>query len=99
MGNRRGSVGRAFSRAKRYREDAEWREKIKEENRKRVKRYYQRNKKRVKERIKELDIFANKRCKKCKKLLGYKNKSGFCKKHCKKRGGKKDERDNFKGQH
>ena len=80
----RGSVGRAFSasrRWKRLREDDEYREKQNEWHRK----YYSENREKeiaTRRKMREkLNEFANKRCVVCSKLLNYKNKSGFCKKH------------------
>lgn len=77
----RGAVTRAFIRRRRYREDEEYREKIKQSRR----NYDKRNRKKCavyhRKYEKELSEFANKRCKVCNKLLYYKTKSGLCRNH------------------
>ena len=82
----RGSITRAFSRARRFREDEDYRKKQKLSK----KKWYQKNKEREKikkrEYYRKLNEFANKRCKVCNKLLNYRTKSRFCAKHIKKRG-------------
>lgn len=92
MKNRgRGSVGRAFTRMKRYYNDKEFRLKKLELRRKycqnpeyKIKEY-----ERSRKRARILSEFANKKCKKCGKLLDYRAKSGFCRRHNKGRGKKK----------
>ena len=77
----RGSVGRAFAKAKRYKEDKEWREK---QERRRKENYYKnrdKNLERSKVWVGKLNEFANKRCIKCNKLLNYRTKSNLCRKH------------------
>lgn len=77
----RGSVGRIFSSRRRYKEDEVYREKQKERRRKYQRENREKELARHKEWRKKLNEFANKRCVVCNKLLYYKNKSGFCKKH------------------
>ena len=79
----RGSVGRSFRQTERFQKDKEFREKRLEMQR----GYYKNNREKIQQRHKkwekELNKFANKRCKNkdCNKLLSYKNISGFCRKH------------------
>ena len=83
----RGSVGRSFSKKKRYDNDVEFREKMAE----RRKEYYNQNKPKVrkyhKEYMDKLKKDLDKRCKKCNKLLHPNNQSGLCKKHFYEAGG------------
>jgi len=85
--------------SERYKNDKEYREKLK----KIQKDYYKRNKEKVKERererwrkwSRELNIYKNKHCKICNKLLYFETKGEFCRKHwclknkIKLKGGKK----------
>ncbi len=77
----RGSVGKEFRKMKRVQEDEEYRKKRKEIQR----NYYQNNREKIRKLHKDwhekLTKFANKRCKKCDKLLNHKTESGFCWKH------------------
>ena len=79
--NSRGSVTRACSKIRRYREDEEYREKVLEEQRRYGKDSYKRNREKRLAYYRELTKFANKRCKVCNKLLNYRTKSGLCRKH------------------
>ena len=79
----RGSVNRSLRAGYRYKTDEEFRER-----RKNIKReYYHRNKEKFRERkrkyVQELNEFADKRCKKCNKLLNYTTKGEYCRKHMK----------------
>jgi len=77
----RGSVGRAFSKAKKYKEDEEWREKRKEMRRKNYNKNKELRRLKAREWTKKLNEFANKKCKKCGKLLYYRTKTNLCRKH------------------
>lgn len=77
----RGAVTRAFSRGRRYKEDEEYREKRKQSWRDYNKRNREEIRIRKREQTKQLNEFANKRCKVCNKLLHYKTKSRFCRNH------------------
>ena len=77
----RGSVGRAFSDRKRYREDEEYREKQKERCIKYKQEHRDEELTRARKWREKLNEFFNKRCVVCDKLLYYKNKSGFCRSH------------------
>ena len=77
MVNKRGSVGRAFARRKRYVEDEEYKKRKKEM----AKKYYHKNKEKYIKRYRKLNELVNKKCKKCNKLLCYENKLGLCQKH------------------
>lgn len=87
----RGSITRAFSKIKRLQSDEEYLQKHREW----TKRYHQTSEGKKKARegqrkiSKILSEFANKRCSNCNKLLDYRTKSGFCRKHSKKRRKKK----------
>ncbi len=79
--SRRGCVGRAIRRRERYITDEGFKEKRKKMS---MKSYNKNKKQRIKEArryIKELSEFANKKCKKCHKLLDYRTESGYCRKH------------------
>ena len=77
----RGSVGRAFARVKRYKEDEAYREKRKNINRE----YRKKNREKIiirkRKRVKELNEFRNRIYKECGKLLNYKTKGDYCNKH------------------
>ena len=77
----RGSVGRAYSKMKRYREDEEYREKILGEQKRYGKDSYKRNREKQLAYYRKLNEFANKRCKVCNKLLNHKTKYQFCREH------------------
>jgi len=84
--NHRGSVTRACSKIRRYKEDKEYREKVLEKQSQYNKIYYKRNREKRPAYHRKLSEFANKRCKVCNKLLNYKTKSRFCRKHWRKQG-------------
>lgn len=77
----KGSVGRAFAKAKRYKEDKVYREKRKEIRRK----YGQKNRDKELARRhiweRKLNEFRNRKCKECGKLLHYKTEGDYCNKH------------------
>ena len=77
----RGSVGKAFAKAKRYKEDEEWRNKRRVYQRERYHKNRDRELAKMKEWVKKLNKFANKKCKVCGRLLNYRTKSGFCREH------------------
>ncbi len=84
----RGSVGRAFSSRKRYKEDGEYREKCKESARKNHHKNRDKELARLREWTKKLNEFANKKCVVCNKLLNYRTKSNLCQKHWREEAGK-----------
>lgn len=71
-------VGRALRNSERWRTDEEYRNKHKEIRDK----YYQKNKERISQYRREYNLglnqWANKHCKKCKKLLNHKTKGKYC---------------------
>jgi len=77
----RGSISRTFSRTKKYKEDEEYRGKQKEYIRKNYHKNRDKELAKKKKWIKKINEFAQKRCKICDKLLNYRTKSGFCRKH------------------
>ena len=79
----RGSVGRAFSSRKRYKEDEEYREKQKKRGREGYQKNRDKELAKSKVRVKKLNEFKNNRCKVCNKLLNYRAKTNLCKKHWK----------------
>lgn len=81
----RGAVGRAFIRRRRYYEDKKYRKKYLERTRQYKRDSYKRNREerltQVRNWTKEINEFANKRCKVCNKLLNYRSTIGLCQKH------------------
>ena len=77
----KGSVGRAFAKAKRYKEDKVFKEKCQEIN----KKYRKNNKEKTRlgwiKWVKKLNEFRNRKCKECGKLLNYKTKGDYCNEH------------------
>ncbi len=77
----KGSVGRAFAKARRYKEDDVYREKT----RNIAREYRKKNKEKIRlgweKWNKKLNEFTNKKCKKCDKLLDFRTKGDYCHKH------------------
>ncbi len=77
----RGSVGREFRRIKRFQEDEGYKRKRLEMQRVYYKNNREKNIQRHKKWSEELSKFANRRCKKCNKLLNWQTKGDYCRKH------------------
>jgi hypothetical protein len=76
-------VGRAIRRRERC-EDAEFKKRKYKEERKSREKKSEQYKQTYKNWVQKLTILDDKRCIVCNDLLNFRNKSGYCKRHCKK---------------
>ena len=86
----RGSVGRAMRKIERYEHDKNYRNNHIKSSCSSAKKYRIKRSKYAIAYMKQLYKFRNKKCKICKKLLDYRTKGNYCKKHMR-IGRKKDD--------